>query len=348
MLRELQQCEEYKQFVSHETNSYNKTIDPTEEIQKENERLRKQLEQREQKRQAEVEAIKKAAEKREREFQAQVEQKRQAEIAALEQAAAQRERELKAQIEKHERELEAIKQAAEKREQELKSQIENLKKHYNTNPNNPVISSSKQKPKSEEVVSHIFRNINVNDIINFGNYPQGKQGQLLSLEWRVLAVENNRALIITDKLIDYKKYNEKYNDVTWENCSLRIWMNNEFLSSAFSTDQQKRIAVVTIQNPNNPKYDTKGGVATQDKVFALSIPETIKYFSSYNDRKAILTDYLQKAGLHKGNNSDFYWLRSPGSLSARAAQVDNDGITDRIGRYVTEKIAVRPAMWIIL
>ena len=219
---------------------------------------------------------------------------------------------------------------------------------YNTNPNNPVISSSKQKPKSEEVVSHIFRNINVNDIINFGNYPQGKQGELLSLEWRVLAVENNRALIITDKLIDYKKYNEKYNDVTWENCSLRIWMNNEFLSSAFSTDQQKRIAVVTIQNPNNPKYDTKGGVATQDKVFALSIPETIKYFSSYNDRKAILTDYLQKAGLHKGNNSDFYWLRSPGSLSARAAQVDNDGITDRMGRYVTEKIAVRPAMWIIL
>ena len=74
-------------------------------------------------------------------------------------------------------------------------------------------------------------NVRVGDIIPFGQYPQGANGEVQPLEWRVLAVENGRALLITDKLIDYIMYNDKLDSVIWGSCTLRKWMNNDFIRS---------------------------------------------------------------------------------------------------------------------
>ena len=118
-----------------------------------------------------------------------------------------------------------------------------------------------------------YKYLHVGDKIPFGKYPQGANGEVQPLMWRVLAVESGRALLITDDLIDAVRYNEKYKDVTWETCSLRKWMNNDFLHAAFSSEEQAQIATVTHQNPDNPFYDTKGGKPTEDRLFALSIGE---------------------------------------------------------------------------
>ena len=349
MLRELQQCEEYKQFVSHETNSYNKTIDPTEEIQKENERLRKQLEQREQKRQAEVEAIKKAAEKREREFQAQIEQKRQAEIVALEQAAAQRERELKAQIElKQQAEVESIKRAAVERERELQAQIEKLLRDNETSKQKET-QVSQHESKSEDVDSQTFSRIHVGDRIKFGQYPQGKNGEVQPLIWRVLAVKNGKALIITDKLLDYMRYKNNSNKATWKNCSLRNWLNRVFMSNAFSIYQQAKIATVLNQNSSNPDYKTSGGDDTQDRIFALSIDEAKNYFSSDKDRVAYTTDYARGKENDIKYDSEYWWLRSPGHSNCEAVSVGIDGKILYYGLGISNgKVAIRPALWLNL
>ena len=169
------------------------------------------------------------------------------------------------------------------------------------------------------------------------------------LEWRVLAVENGRALLITDKLIDYVEYNESYANVTWETCTLRKWMNSYFISKAFSSSQQAQIVTVTNQNPNNPKYGTKGGNTTQDRVFALSIDEAKKYFSSDSDRKAYTTDYAHKKGYDQKDLSDWWWLRSPGNDSNFAADVDGYGYIYQDGSYVKIiYVAVRPAFWLNL
>ena len=189
-------------------------------------------------------------------------------------------------------------------------------------------------------------NVQVGGQVQFGQYPQGANGEMQPLMWRVLAVENGRALLITDKLIDCVMYNEKLVDVTWETCTLRKWMNNDFISKAFSSSQQAQIATVSNQNPNNPKYGTKGGNATQDRIFALSIDEANKYFSSYSDRIAYTTDYAQKKGLDR---SEWWWLRSPGINSSSAAFVLSNGYITRSGFDVFRNIvAVRPALWLNL
>ena len=189
----------------------------------------------------------------------------------------------------------------------------------------------------------------VGDRIPFGQYPQGANGDVQPLMWRVLAVENGRALLITDKLIDYVRYDQSSANVTWETCTLRKWMNNDFISKAFSSSEQAQIAMVTNQNPDNPEYGTKGGKPTQDKIFALSIDEATRYFSSDSDRKAYTTDYAHKKGFDSKDRSDYWWLRSPGGESSSAASVFDDGIIDQYGNYVYYgEVAVRLAFWLNL
>ena len=55
------------------------------------------------------------------------------------------------------------------------------------------------------------------DKISFGSY-----------EWRVLEVKNNTALIITEYIIEQRAYHNAYKDITWADCSLRKYLNNEF------------------------------------------------------------------------------------------------------------------------
>ena len=228
------------------------------------------------------------------------------------------------------------------------------------NPTNDLTSesTSDSTDDSTESVKSLSElgSVSVGDHFTFGSYPQGTNGEEQPIEWRVLAVESGKVLVISEKLIDCVFYNETYTDVTWETCTLRKWMNNDFISKAFSSSQKAQIVTVTNQNPNNPEYGTKGGNATQDKIFALSIDEAEKYFGSNDDRMAGPTEYALKNGA-----STFYdlslstevmgwwWLRSPGFDSTYAANVDNDGSIDQDGSDSFDiRVAVRPAFWLNL
>ena len=191
--------------------------------------------------------------------------------------------------------------------------------------------------------------VSVGDHFTFGNYPQGEDGEEQPIEWRVLAVESGKALVISEKLLDYVPYNREYTDVTWETCTLRTWMNNGFLNNAFNSDEQAKLVTITNQNPNNPTYGTEGGNATQDRIFALSIDEAKKYFSSDSDRKAYTTDYTHKKEYDHDDRSEWWWLRSPGRSSNYAAVVFGSGNVDQNGSYVNlNNVAVRPAFWLNL
>ena len=219
-------------------------------------------------------------------------------------------------------------------------------------PNRPTSTNqSASKPTKPKI------EVTVGQKVTFGQYPQGANGEVEPLVWRVLAVENGMALLITDKLIDAIPYNKEYTKVTWETCTLRKWMNNDFISKAFGFNQQARIATVTNQNPNNPEYKTKGGHATQDRIFALSIDEAKKYFRDYDDRMAAPTGYAKKQGcyvsddysLSTGEKTGWWWLRSPGSDSSCAADVLSNGDIYRDGVDVNYGYGcVRPAFWLNL
>ena len=203
-----------------------------------------------------------------------------------------------------------------------------------------------------------IKNAKVGDIVYFGTYEQdndtsnGKE----NIEWRVLAKENSRVLVISDKALDCQPYNSSYTEeVTWENCSLRKWLNGTFLNKAFSPEEQAQIQNTTVSADNNPQYSTNPGNATTDKVFLLSINEVEKYFNSDEARKCAPTAYAKAQGAStsdtfktpSGAATCWWWLRSPGDDQSSAAYVYFGGDVFELGNYVYSVLtAVRPAMWI--
>lgn len=121
----------------------------------------------------------------------------------------------------------------------------------------------------------------VGDIVYFGNYEQdnntsnGKE----PVAWYVLDKSGGEATLLSVYLLDNQPYHEDWgNDITWEECTLRSWLNGTFYNAAFSVEEQAAVVNTNVVNADNPYYGTKGGRDTMDKVWLLSLGEVEKYF----------------------------------------------------------------------
>ncbi|MEI6578313.1 MAG: DUF6273 domain-containing protein [Eubacteriales bacterium] len=216
------------------------------------------------------------------------------------------------------------------------------------------ITSGCTKKKSTEIIA--IKSANIGDIVKYGKYEQDNiaaNGKEI-ISWRVLAFENGKALLISEKIIDVMLYNEEYRTVTWETCNLRSWLNVTFFDSAFSATEKLSVATTKLINDDNPEYKTPGGNDTNDKVFLLSLYEADKYFTNDNARAATVTDFAKINGISFGKKNNYlgngyWWLRSPGNNSLNAEIVYFDGY---IGSYFYDVyntyVGVRPAIWVNL
>ncbi|GHU64981.1 hypothetical protein AGMMS49983_11920 [Clostridia bacterium] len=251
--------------------------------------------------------------------------------------------------------------------------------------------------EAERGESLIPKGAKVGDVITI----EGTRYYDKTLQWRILDIEEGRALLITENVIDLRPYNEvtdrqaallldesyEYygNDfaTTWAECSLRTWLNDDFLED-FDTEVVRQILDTAVKNDANPKYGIPGGADTMDKVFLLSIDEVNKYFVSREDKRAEfhpsdqqfsdIAERIAKNPTHKyWGNSNWYgdaatvktdlskwladtnggwswWLRSPGYDSDYAAYVNIVlGVIDGSGNSVHHGHGgVRPALYLNL
>lgn len=190
--------------------------------------------------------------------------------------------------------------------------------------------------------------------ITFGAYEQdadtsnGKE----DIEWLVLKKENNRLLVISRYALDcqpYHKTNEYITEATtWESCSLRRWMNNDFLNDAFSNIEQAMIPMASV---DKFAYVNISGHTTPDKVFLLDKREVNWwYFDSDSVRQCEPTVYARTRGAWVSDEGfSYWWLRAPGDTLSDAVGVNASGVIDEHGSYVDRNdVVVRPALWIDL
>ena len=166
----------------------------------------------------------------------------------------------------------------------------------------------------------------VGDSIVFGRYEQDNDPENgpEDIEWIVLDVRDGQALLISRFLLDCVPYQEDFSDTTWENCSLRKWLNDTFLNTAFTEDEQTVIAEETVPADENPSYDTDTGNDMTDKIFLLSVSEADEYFNSKEARACTATEYAAVQGA-TGGAENWWWLRTPGSSSQYAVMVSDSG-----------------------
>ena len=211
-------------------------------------------------------------------------------------------------------------------------------------------SAEKARQAHMNSIKEVIKNIKVGEYIKFGSYEQdnNKSNGKEDVEWLVLEVKDGKVLVISKYALHCEEYNNDRTNVTWETCSLRKWLNNSFIISAFSKYEQAMIPSVTVSANNNPEYSTNPGQATKDQVFVLSIEEVNKYFASDVARQCKATAFATATGAYVNDSlgTCWWWLRSPNGSSQRAAGVQSTG---RVVNDVYVNIidySVRPAMWI--
>ena len=185
------------------------------------------------------------------------------------------------------------------------------------------------------------------------------------IKWRVLSVDGNDAFLIADCNLDCQQYNTTDRSVTWENSTIRSWLNgynkdynanridygsDNFIDKAFTSVEKEEINWVMVVNND-----------TKDKVFLLSIEEVTNQdygFSSDSDeydnaRCKKTTTYAEAKGAYADsymeeyeyNKNGFWWLRSPDHDTYGAALVTYCGCVSKSGISVANiDCAVCPAL----
>jgi len=204
--------------------------------------------------------------------------------------------------------------------------------------------------------------VEVGDIISFGIF-----------EWRVLDVANDKALILTENVIEERAFHSVNNinkKITWEHSDIRKYLNGEFYSR-FSASEQARIIETSITNLDNPWYGKNQYDNTFDKIFLLSYEEVVHYFGdsgALENRKGVEYDVMgleygdaihdeydkARSALNLAGFNAWWWLRSPGGPRNHT---DRDHVTagsvDNIIWLCGDDVCktdggVRPALWLNL
>lgn len=189
------------------------------------------------------------------------------------------------------------------------------------------------------------------DTVFFGEYEQDydTSNDKENIEWLVLDKKDDAVLVISKHVLEDKPFGRK--DDTWETCSLRKWLNGDFITDAFSPEEQSKLQITNVSADKNPYYSmVDSGNATMDKVFLLSAPEAEKYFTSDEARKADIYSSVSNE-----YHYDSWWLRTPGAALGADGKtyqrfgsmyIGSIGSISFAGNSGNAKNGVRPAMWI--
>lgn len=195
-------------------------------------------------------------------------------------------------------------------------------------------------------------NYEIGDIVTYGNYEQDgfySNGEE-TIEWIVIARDrDNHALLLSRYCLDALPYNEDGGDVTWEDSSIRAWLNGEFLESAFGGDPNGFICTAECKTKDG-RSGTDGGENTTDRIFLLAVDEVTQYFPKESSRRAPVTEYAKEQGAeYDKNGNGWWWLRTPGKTQDMAAGVHTAGGVNYDGRDVDRTdLCIRPALWLDL
>ena len=190
----------------------------------------------------------------------------------------------------------------------------------------------------------------VGSTVKFGRYEQDWTGfhEKDPIEWLVLAENRGRYLLVSKRILDAQKQS---NSRSWKYSCMRTWLNNEFMNTAFTKEEQAKI--LQVDNVNSAARAEN----TQDTIFLLSRDEVERYFSSSSARRCKPTAYARKrgdilaykSGLLSRNFHDCWWLRDPHYYLVNHSAVcwvstDGEFYTDNTA--AKDVGGVRPALWV--
>lgn len=211
------------------------------------------------------------------------------------------------------------------------------------------------------------KNAKPGEIILFGSYPQTADGTgNTPIKWRVLQNSGSELFLLSEYILDCKRYHGEYVEITWHDCDLRKWLNDAFYHIAFSADERDLVKTVHCTDHGEDSPDT------EDKVFLLSVTDvnrltdklgkdfrrtrgtafaTIKKDDGchlYVMDKNVDIDYINEGSKKVG--CSWWWLRNQGRLKdkgndpSRAVFIGTRASIRHYARVNRTGYGVRPAL----
>lgn len=200
--------------------------------------------------------------------------------------------------------------------------------------------------------------VKVGSHITFGSYEQ--DGDVTNgvepVEWQVLDIAGDRALVISCYGLFNAKYTEHSKSQTWDTCDLRATLNSSFYYETFTPSERDAIYLTHVENnkaEEDPSARSKRGQGedTDDYIFILSYGELVRYLPTQNDRVAPISQKFRNKGLGSpqivfGMRTCNYWLRSA-AFKQNAGGVNWHGVITTA--YMNfPSCMVRPCCWVSL
>lgn len=192
------------------------------------------------------------------------------------------------------------------------------------------------------------------NFVVFGRYEQDDnvQNGAEPIEWIVLETRDNHQMLISRYALDCMQYNEESVGV-WSDSTIRTWLNEEFMQTAFTPEEQSAIVSTEVSNAaseGNDAWEISDQKDTEDSVFLLSFAEAKNYFEGKGALKVRGTEYARTKGAKLfgvttiGVGETDWWLRSPGKGQKDACFVDVKGAIGT--KNAKDKIGIRPVLWL--
>ena len=171
-----------------------------------------------------------------------------------------------------------------------------------------------------------------------------------SLEWQILEINGSCATVISVYIIDRKPFADDYDverakTLSWENCSIRKWLNEDLYENAFNDAEKEAILTTNVSNARLPEYDTVDGPSTLDNLYFLSLDEFYRYYPDKESRKNldIVMGDVQMSLVYG------FWLRTINKTSFSDALntcslVWGDGSVDLDPSPLVGSVSAKPVM----
>ena len=174
------------------------------------------------------------------------------------------------------------------------------------------------------------------DIVKFGQYDK-EVGYVSDIEWLLVDKNSSSYLLVSKDILDCKNFNEDKIETSFQDSTLKKWLNEDFLNIAFSTEEQKYM-------DNVSSFQIfEGG-----KVSLLSLQSLVKYFNAKVDAEEnyllsskgtiyAVSNYLE---VDEDKSSEYYrcgsyYLSDEGSKKDKAMWVGKNGKIYTKGQSVT-------------
>ena len=146
------------------------------------------------------------------------------------------------------------------------------------------------------------------DIFRLGHYPQNGD-KAAPIEWLVLDRKDNEVLLLSLYGLDCQPYDVGYKSFSWENSSIREWLNSTFYKTSFSAQEQGMIMKTAADKYAYPHYDeTPGDSIAADKVFLLNETDAALLLDSAETRLCRATGYAIGQGTFTSEDGYSPWL----------------------------------------